>query len=221
MGLRRAFDCLVAFAVFSIASSLWSFGFTERQIAQDMKQALTKALKVHGTATVSADTLQTFNQNLQTAALRGRAVLTIDNTDGLKVIPKASIAVVFSLSDQRPSTILWLITLFWAIYCLRLYRRVTKQGFFGGLALREGRFFDIQGNEMRLTPMQQQLLEMLWAAPSHRLSKQEICDSLWPRKEDASETLYTLIRRIKPVIEEHSQLKIEAERGRSYLLKIR
>ena len=69
--------------------------------------------------------------------------------------------------------------------------------------------------------MQQQLMEMLWQSPSHQLSKAEICDTLWPKKPDASETLYTLIRRLKPIIEEHSDLKIEVDRGKSYGLTIR
>jgi len=69
--------------------------------------------------------------------------------------------------------------------------------------------------------MQQQLMEMLWLSPSHKLSKTEICDALWPKKPDASETLYTLIRRLKPIIEEHSDLKIESDRSKSYGLTIR
>ena len=71
------------------------------------------------------------------------------------------------------------------------------------------------------TPMQQQLMEILWQSPSHQLSKAEICDALWPKKPDASETLYTLIRRLKPIIEEHSDLKIESDRGKTYGLKIK
>ena len=74
---------------------------------------------------------------------------------------------------------------------------------------------------MKLTPMQQQLMEMFFRSPSHLLTKAEICEALWPKKDDASETLYTLIRRLKPVIEQHSKLKIEADRGRAYELKIR
>ena len=91
----------------------------------------------------------------------------------------------------------------------------------GGLALQEGRFVNAKGSEVKLTPMQQQLMEMLWQSPSHQLSKAEICDALWPKKPDASETLYTLIRRLKPIIEEQSDLKIESDRGKSYSLKIR
>lgn len=94
-------------------------------------------------------------------------------------------------------------------------------GLYGGLALQEGHFVDVKGHVVKLTPMQQQLMEMLWQSPSHQLSKTEICDTLWPKKEDASETLYTLIRRLKPVIEQHSELKIESERGKSYSLTIR
>ena len=95
------------------------------------------------------------------------------------------------------------------------------RGVGGGLALQEGNFVDAKGCVVRLTPMQQQLMEMLWQSPSHKLSKTEICDALWPKKEDASETLYTLVRRLKPIIEEHSNLKIEVDRGRAYGLTIR
>ena len=69
--------------------------------------------------------------------------------------------------------------------------------------------------------MQQQLLEMFFRSEAHQLSKTEICNALWPKKPDASETLYTLIRRLKPVIEQHSDLKIESDRGRAYELTVK
>jgi DNA-binding winged helix-turn-helix (wHTH) protein len=56
---------------------------------------------------------------------------------------------------------------------------------------------------------------------SHSLSKQEICDRLWPKKPNASDTLYTLIKRVKPILEAYSNLKIESDRGRSYALKLK
>lgn len=43
---------------------------------------------------------------------------------------------------------------------------------------------------------------------------------LWPKKDDANDTLYTLIRRLKPIVEEHTRLKIVADRGRNYSLEI-
>ncbi len=69
--------------------------------------------------------------------------------------------------------------------------------------------------------MQQQLMEMFFRNESHQLTKAEICDALWPKKDDANDTLYTMIRRLKPIIEEHSDLMIESDRGRAYKLKIR
>ena len=81
-----------------------------------------------------------------------------------------------------------------------------------------GRFYT-DGHELHFTPMQHQLMELFFRAPGHQIEKNEICEHLWPRKPDASETLYTLIRRIKPIIEDHSDLHIECERGRSYSLK--
>lgn len=80
---------------------------------------------------------------------------------------------------------------------------------------------DKAGQHVKLTPMQQQLMEMFFRSESHLLTKTEICDALWPKKEDANETLYTLIRRLKPIIEQHSDLKIEADRGKAYELKMK
>ena len=113
------------------------------------------------------------------------------------------------------------MALVWGFFCLYQYRRRVTLGMFGGLALQEGRFVDAKGCVVKLTPMQQQLMELFFHSPNHTLSKAEICDALWPKKEDASETLYTLIRRLKPIIEQHSDLKIEVDRGKSYGLTIR
>ena len=101
------------------------------------------------------------------------------------------------------------------------HRRLSVLGLYGGLTLQDGRFVNAKGCEVKLTPMQQQLMEMLWQSPSHQLSKAEICDALWPKKPDASETIYTLIRRLKPIIEDHADVKIESDRGKSYGLTIR
>ena len=49
----------------------------------------------------------------------------------------------------------------------------------------------------------------------------EICDALWPKKPDASDTLYTLIKRLKPIVEQHSGLKVESDRSKAYRLTIK
>ena len=94
---------------------------------------------------------------------------------------------------------------------------------YGGLIYSETeeRFVTSTGEAVRLTPMQQELMKMFFRSPSHRLKKTEICDTLWPRKPDANDTLYTLIKRLRPIIEGHTSLKIESDRGYSYQLKDR
>lgn len=76
-------------------------------------------------------------------------------------------------------------------------------------------------SETHLTPMQRQLMEMFVASGSHRLSKHEICDALWPKKDDASETLYALISRLKRELDKTSNYDIISDRGRAYILKRR
>ena len=221
MKQRHAVVVLLALIMVSSLVSLTSYQATERLVTEDMNQALAKALEQQQSDVISADTIQVFNSYLQFEALRGRTVLAVDTKRGFTPRPQVSMATIISLSDQRPSMILWSMVLIWGFFCLYQYRRQMTLGMFGGLALQDGRFVDTKGCMVKLTPMQQQLMELLWLSPSHQLSKTEICDALWPKKEDASETLYTLIKRLKPIIEEHSNLKIEVDRGKSYGLTIR
>ena len=219
MKQRYAVVVLFALIIASSMVSLTSYKATEELVTEDMNQALAKALDEQQSDVISADTIQVFNKHLQMEALRGRAVLAVDTRREFRPRPQVSTATILSLSDQRPAIVLWSMALLWGLFCI--YRRGMTLGLYGGLALQEGNFVDAKGCIIKLTPMQQQLMEMLWKSPSHKLSKTEICDALWPKKEDASETLYTLIRRLKPIIEEHSDLKIESDRGKSYGLTMR
>ena len=221
--MKQRLPIVVLFALI-VASSLFSlnsYRTTEVMVTEEMNQALAKALEEQQSEVISADTIRVFNNYLQTEDLKGKAVLALDTEKGFQPRPQVSTATILALSDQRPSMVLWSMVVLWGMYCLYQHRRRMAMGMFGGLALQEGNFVDAKGCVVRLTPMQQQLMEMLWQSPSHKLSKTEICDALWPKKEDASETLYTLVRRLKPIIEEHSNLKIEGDRGRAYGLTIR
>ena len=221
MKQRHAVIILLVLILASGLTSLWSYQATERLVTEDVNQALAKALDEQQSDVISADTIQVFNRHLQIVGLRGNAVLAVDTKKGFRPRPQVSTATIFSLSDQRPSMILWSMALLWGLFCMYQHRRLSALGLYGGLALQDGRFVNAKGCEVKLTPMQQQLMEMLWKSPSHKMSKTEICDALWPKKGDASETLYTLIRRLKPIIEEHSELRIESDRGKSYGLTIR
>ena len=221
--MKQRYAVVVLFALIMASSlvSLTSYRATEQLVAEDMNQALAKALDEQQSDVISADTIQVFNSHLQIEGLRGNAVLAVDTKKGFRPRPQVSKATILSLSDQRPAMVLWTMALLWGLFCLYQHRRLSALGLYGGMMLQDGRFVNAKGCEVKLTPMQQQLMEMLWQSPSHQLSKAEICDALWPKKPDANETLYTLIRRLKPIIEQHSDLKIEVDRGKSYGLIIR
>ncbi len=218
--MKQQYAVIVLFAliVASTLTSLDSFRSTRRMVNEDMDRALAIAMQEQQSDVISVDTIRVFNSHLQMEALRGRAVLTVDTKNGFTPRPQVSTATIFSLSDQRPSMVLWSMVLLWGLFCLYQHRKRLSLGLYGGLALQEGRFIDAKGCEVKLTPMQQQLMEMLWLSPSHQLPKAEICAALWPGKPDASETLYTLIKRLKPVVERHSSLRIASDRSKAYRL---
>ena len=224
MKQKHAVILLFALIIVSGITSFSSYQATERMITEDMKSALTKTLAEQQSDVISTDTIRVFNSFLTIEQLRGNAVLAVTTRqDGLRCEAKCSAATIFSVSDQRPASVLWAMALLWGLYCFWHYRKQVPLVAFGGLAYSEVDrcFYNAKGNKVRLTPMQQQLMEMFFRSESHLLTKTEICDTLWPKKDDANDTLYTLIRRLKPIIEEHSDLKIESDRGRSYELKIR
>lgn len=137
-----------------------------------------------------------------------------------------SFATILAQSDQRMTGWLTSAAFLWLLGSLFYLRRQScfqPAVGYGGLFfdVNQRRFLDSEQQLIHLTPMQQQLMEMFFAAPDYTLSKDVICSTLWPKKEDANETLYTLIRRLKPIIEERSQLRITVDRGRSYRLEIR
>lgn len=222
MKQKYAVVILLALIVASGLTSFRSYRATERVVAEDMACALTKALAQQQSDAISSDTIRVFNSYLKLDELRGNAVLAVTTRqDGLRCEPKCSAATIFAMSDQRPASVLWTVALLWGLYCFWHYRKQVNLVAYGGLtyAEAEGRFYDAKGQQVKLTPMQQQLMEMFFRSESHQLSKTEICDALWPKKDDANDTLYTLIRRLKPIIEEHSDLKIESDRGRAYELR--
>ena len=225
--MKQKYLVLVLFSLIiaSSATSFSSYRSTEQMVESDLSQALTQALAQQQSDIITQDTIRTFNSHLQIAELRGKATIAVDAKGRqFKAYARCSQATIFSLSDQRPTAVLWTITLMWAAFCFYRYRQHTKQIAgtmqYGGLCYDESEntFYDAQGQPIKLTPMQQQLMEMFFNSGNHQLTKNEICDALWPKKPDASETLYTLIRRLKPVIEQNSTLKIESDRGKAYRL---
>jgi len=225
-----ALAVLFALLLLSSLTSLDSFRTTRQMVNDDMERALAITLQEQQTEVISQDTIRTFNRHLQIAALRGKATLAVDAQNSqFKAYARCSEATIFSLSDQRPAALLWMLTFLWTAFVWHRRRQWSAQAAltvarsYGGLTYSEAehRFYAANGEAVQLTPMQHQLMEMFFHSPAHSLTKTEICDTLWPKKPDASETLYTLISRLKPVVEHHSELKIESDRGKAYCLKMK
>ena len=229
MKQNHAATILFALILASMMTSLGSYRMTARAVEADMDRALALTMAEQQDEVISPDTIRTFNSHLQIAALRGKATLAVDARGRqFRAYAHCPGATVLGLTDQRPSAVMWILTAAWAVFCL--YGRHRQENDlpdgtlnYGGLRYAEPErcFYDAQGQQVRLTPMQQQLMELFFRSPGHQLSKTEICDALWPKKTDASETLYALISRLKPIIEQHSELKIESDRGRAYMLKMK
>ena len=225
MKQRHAVILLFALIIASSLTSFSSYKSTCIMVNNDMDRALALALEEQKSDVISQDTIRTFNNHLQIAELRGKATLAVDaRGQKFKAYAQCSEATILSLSDQRPASVLWMITIGWSVFCFYRIKRfeplLAGMTHFGGLRFSESEslFYAEDGHQVQLTPMQYQLMEMFFKSPSHLLTKTEICDALWPKKPDASETLYTLIRRLKPVIEQNSTLKIESHRGKAYRL---
>lgn len=163
---------------------------------------------------ISSDSMILENQCCgETIALRGYARL--------------SSAAIFKLSDQRMSVFLFLMAVVWAVVSTLYIRRKQEESnndvSYGSLVLSSAdeRFHTYNNVPIHFTPMQEQLMKMFLTSPTHTLSKEDICDALWPKKDDANDTLYTLIRRLKPIIEDNTNLIITSDRSKGYILKIK
>lgn len=228
---RYAILVLLALLVTSLFTSYHSYRATESWVSKSMDQALALTLAEQKSDVISQDTIRVFNSHLQVEGLRGKATLAVDTRQKkFTCYAKCSAATIFSLSDQRLAAALWILSLLWAAFCLSLRgkNRLQEQPLradggmvYGGIMYSDadGQFFASSGEIIQLTPMQQQVMEMFFRAPSHRISKAEICEALWPKKPDAYDTLYTLIRRLRLIVEKHSNLRIESDRSKSYCLR--
>ena len=217
----------------ALCTGINSYNRTKGMIAQDVNRALEQVLAKMPDNVVTTDTIRCYRNCLTIAELKdtaGIAIRTVRRDGRLetKLVAEAncSFATTFMMSDQKASGSILLVGMLWLLGSLWYVRRnrpeLIVQGLaYGGIVYNNDKFMTQSGEQIHLTPMQHSLLEMFITAETHTLSKQEICNRLWPKKPDANDTLYTLIKRIKPILETHSTLKIESDRGKSYSLKIR
>lgn len=142
-----------------------------------------------------------------------------------------SALAIFAQTDKTASAILLAIALFFAGLAIYLRHSAKKQEpentdnsiAYGNLILScdKASFYKEDQEKLKLTPQQYTLMEMFFLSPVHMLTRTEICDTLWPGKVNADETLNTLTRRLRPLIEENTNLKITTDRGRAYILEVK
>ena len=226
----------------SFYASWSSYNDTRNELMLDMGQALEKTLAQQTSIEISPDTIQMYLANLQVPVLREQSYIYYamdDRRDSLCSTPvrwsngreecafrsyaTCSFITILSLSDQRWSLMWLLLSLLWGVGSFVYLRRQPQLGVIrvGNISMVGDRFYDNNQQPIHLTGMQEQLMKMFFTSADHRLSKQTICDALWPKKPDASDTLYTLIKRLKPVIEEQGGLQITNERGKDYSLEVK
>lgn len=215
----------------AFCSSMCSYRQAEANIQKDVANALAMTMKQMPCDVVTTDTIACYRSFITIDEVRDTARVAMrtvrkNGRQETELIAESGcdFATIFMMSDQKASGALLAASLLWlmasSVYVRRHRPEIMLHGVsYGGIIYANERFMTSKGEQVRLTPMQHSLLEMFFHADDHTLSKQDICNRLWPKKPDASDTLYTLIRRLKPIIEEHSNLKIESDRGKSYTLK--
>lgn len=224
----------------AVAAGRHGYNSTRADIVADMDQALEQTLAKKQEAWITPDTIADYRSHLKIAGLRRSSVIyyAMDaRQDGLQSrtmtwhdgkgkslrfqgYANISLASVFAMSDQRPTMLLSIAAVLWAAFSVMYFRRQHKgMVVVGGLMMdcANQRFLTLNKDDVSLTTMQERLLQMFFAAENHQLGKQQICDELWPKKPDASDTLYTLIRRIKPILADKG-LAIRTSRGKDYFL---
>ena len=216
---------MALFGLLTLWTSVQGYRIAQRKISNELTQALLLTQAEDPIDWLSTDTVRQFRSHIPTVELRDGAALSLCVGDEgirakglcsreLRISPSVcaqgyltySAWQVWWMSDQRLTFVLSFITLLCMAWSLRRFRLSSC--------------LDDKRNRPRLTPMQEQLVSLLMSAPSRSMSKQDICQALWPGKPDASETLYTLVRRTKQVLEAEGRMRIASERGRSYRIDL-
>ncbi len=220
---------MALFGMMTLWTSVQGYRIAQREISNELTQALLMTQAEAPADWLSTDTVRQFRSHIPTVQLRNRATLSLyvggegSGQDGLcsrelRISPSVcargyltcSAWQVWRMSDQRLSFVLSFLTLLCMAFSLRPSRMSSCMS----------SYHDDQTTPLRLTPMQEQLVSLLLSAPGRSMSKHDICQSLWPGKSDANETLYTLVRRTKQALKAEGRLRIASERGRSYRIEL-
>lgn len=243
--LMKPYHAVIVFVVLvcgAFLSSIHSYRTAEDHIVNDMNQALALTLQNKREGWITPDTINNYRSHLQNVELRKSSIIYYAIDEGghglcskrmrwqgtntavdFRGYANCSIASVLMMSDQTWGLSLSMLAMLWLLLSMA-YLRSRQSGVVLGRMIYnevESCFYGSDGKAVKFTPMQQRVMTMFYTSNDNRLAKQEICNALWPKKPDSSDTLYALISRLKPILEQHGNLKIICERGKYYQLKER
>ncbi len=148
----------------------------------------------------------------------------------IRAYPNCSKATIFDISEQSMPGVLISISILWGMFSMIYLSRkgnamiiaapISQTVSFGNLSysVSLGQFYNEQKEEIHFTPMQLSFMKILMAKENKKVAVEEICDKLWHGKDNARESLYTLVRRLKPIVESNSNVKIVTDKGGYYAL---
>lgn len=202
----------------AIFSGERSYKNARHYIIRDLNNAMSVTLSNTHSNTITPDTVAVLRENLTIPVLKDSTYIAYclpgDKPKGIcsdtMMLDKAAVrsyadvtfASVFGLADKRMPAAFTLLALFWMMGSMLLTKKNQNTVF------------------AQLTPMQHQLVDMFLDAPYGELSKEDICNALWPNKPQPEDTLYSLIRHLKTALK-GSGYEIETRRGFGYRLKKR
>ena len=149
----------------------------------------------------------------------------------VRAYPNCSKAAVFSMSEQTVPGFLFIVSVLWGMFSMfylnrkkSIYPSIQSDNqsiVFGDIVFSDSRSLFYNGNyeEIHFTPMQFAFMKILITSECKKVSVNDICKELWPGKDNAKETLYTLVRRLKPVVENNSNIRIISDKGGYYSIK--
>ena len=138
--------------------------------------------------------------------------------DGLAIqvqgFADCSMASVFAASDQTLPGVLFTLSIL-SMASMFVWRRKNIEQ--SELTIEAIAQMSLDG--IKLTPMQRQFAQLLIEAPGMKVDKTTLCTALWGNKDNAEESLYTLVRRTKTALADVN-IEIVCNRGDSYELHI-
>jgi len=150
----------------------------------------------------------------------------------VRAYPNCSKAAIFSMSEQTVPGMLLIVSILWGMFSIiylnhkkSLYTSIQPDNqsiVFGDITFSDSRSLFYNGNneEIHFTPMQYAFMKILITSECKKVPVNDICKKLWPGKDNSKETLYTLVRRLKPIVESNSNVRIISDKGGYYSLKI-